>query len=264
MNEILFAVLLVGGIGLLIGIILSVASIVFAVPKDEKAEAIEAILPGANCGACGFSGCSGYAKALADGDAKPGLCSPGGEETVKAIAEVLGVKADSVEKKSALVHCMGSEDNTESKMEYQGLSSCAAAALMHGGTGKCSYGCIGLGDCASVCAYDAIKLCSGVAQVDFAKCRGCSMCVSACPKNLISLAPVKQMAVVRCSNCDKGAQTRKDCKAGCIGCMKCVKACEFGAVKVENFHAKVDPELCTACGKCVSACPQGCISLMDI
>ena len=264
MNTIIFAVLLVGGIGLLIGLILAIASMVFAVPKDEKAEAIEEILPGANCGACGYSGCSGYAKALASGEAKPGLCSPGGEDTVKAIAEILGVDAGSVEKKTALVHCIGSSDNTENKMEYQGMLSCAAAAMIHGGLNKCSYGCIGLGDCAAACPYDAIKICNGVARVDMDKCRACSMCVAACPKNLISIVPARNAAVVRCSNCDKGAQTRKDCKAGCIGCMKCVKVCEFAAVKVEKFHASIDPELCTSCGKCIAACPQGCISVISL
>ncbi len=264
MNDILFAVLLVGGIGLLIGIILAVASIVFAVAKDEKAEAIEQLLPGANCGACGYSGCSGYAAALAKGEAKPGLCSPGGEETASAVAELLGVDAQGVVKRVALVHCNGSLDNTENKMEYQGIASCAAAAMLHGGPGKCAYGCIGFGDCAAACSYGAVKICSGSAHIDPAKCRGCSMCAEACPQRLISMQPLKAAAVVRCKNCDKGAQTRNSCQIGCIGCMKCVKACEYGAVKVESFCASVDPEKCTACGKCAEVCPRGCISLLNI
>lgn len=262
MRDVLFAVLLVGGIGLLIGIILAVASIIFAVPKDEKAEAIAEVLPGANCGACGFSGCAGYAKALSEGKAKVGLCSPGGEETAKAVAALLGVEAGSMEKTAAVVHCMGSEDKTERKMDYRGIKTCAAAAMMYGGTGKCSYGCMGFGDCAAVCEYDAVRICNSVAQIDKDKCRACSKCVEACPHGLISILPVKRQAVVKCSNCDKGAQTRKDCKVGCIGCMKCVKVCKSGAVRIENLHAVVDPAKCTGCAMCEQECPQKCIIVL--
>lgn len=259
MNPILFAVLVVAGIGLIVGIVLAVASAVMAVPKDEKAEAILEALPGANCGACGFSGCSGYAKALADGSAKPGLCSPGGEETAKAVAAILGTKAEKSIKRTAVVHCSGSLQHTENKMEYQGISSCAAAVQLGGGPGKCAYGCIGLGDCKAACEYDAITVCNGLAAVNPDKCKACTMCVSACPKKLISILPVKKQAQVLCSSCDKGAQTKAACSTGCIGCMRCVKACEFGAIKVEKFHAVVDPSLCTGCMKCVESCKQGCI-----
>lgn len=120
---------------------------------------------------------------------------------------------------------------------------------------------MGLGDCAAVCEYDAIKVCNGVASIDPNRCKGCSKCVQACPKHLISFVPLKPQAVVRCSNCDKGGVTRKLCKVGCIGCMKCVKACESGAVTVNQFKASVDPAKCTACGKCVEVCPQDCIRM---
>lgn len=263
MHELLIAVLIVAGIGLIAGLGLAIASIVMAVPKDEKAEAVLETLPGANCGACGYSGCSGYAAALAHGEAKPGLCSPGGAETAAAIAQVLGVEAGEVEYKTALVHCMGSYDNTSDRMRYQGIESCAAAAQLYGGVGSCSYGCMGLGDCASVCEYDAIKVCNGVASIDPGRCKGCSKCVEACPKRLISFVPLKIQAVVRCSNCDKGGEARKVCKTACIGCMRCVKACEFGAVTVKNFKAEVDPQRCTGCGKCVEVCGQGCITLFE-
>ncbi len=263
MNELILPILIVAGIGLIAGLGLAIASIVMAVPKNEKAEKVLEVLPGANCGACGYSGCSGYAEALAKGEAAPGLCFPGGAAVSAAIAEVLGVEAGKVEYKTALVHCMGTYDNTSDKMEYQGLSSCAAAAQLFGGIGSCSYGCMGLGDCAAACDYGAITVCNGVASINPEKCRGCSKCVAACPKKLISFVPLKPQAVVRCSNCDKGAATRKVCKTGCIGCMKCVKACEFGAVEVKNFLARVDPERCTGCGKCVESCPQGCITFFE-
>ena len=262
MNEILIPVLIVAGIGLIAGILLAVASIIMAVPKDEKAAAVLELLPGANCGACGYSGCSGYAEALAKGEAKPGLCSPGGAETASKIAALLGEGDVAVEYHAALVHCTGSYDYTTDKMIYDGLESCAAAAQLSGGTASCRFGCMGLGDCEKACPYHAITVCNGLAVIHPARCRGCSLCVAACPKKLISLVPVKPQAVVRCASCDKGAVTNKVCKIGCIGCMKCTKVCETGAIKVEQFHASVDPQTCTACGKCVEACPRNCISLL--
>ena len=261
MNGILIAILLVTAIGLIAGVGLAIASVVMAVPRDEKAAAIEEILPGANCGACGFSGCSGYDAALSKGEAKPGLCSPGGNETAQAIAAILGSGEVSVEPKSALVRCAGTKENAAEKMEYFGKKSCSSAILLHGGAKQCQNGCLGFGDCQAVCEFDAISICNGVAVVNPALCRACGKCVAACPKKLIDIFPVKQQAVVLCSNCDKGAEARKACKVACIGCMKCVKTCPEQAIRVENFHAIVDPEKCTGCGSCVEQCPQSCISL---
>lgn len=265
MNETLFAVLIavavVAGIGLLIGLVLSVASAVMAVPKDEKAEKILELLPGANCGACGYSGCEGYAKALAKGTAKPGLCSPGGEKCAKAIGGLLGVDGE-VEKKVAVVKCMGSRDNTSDKALYQGVQSCLMASKTGNGLTSCLYGCIGLGDCTRVCPNNAISVCNGVAVVNDELCVGCKLCANACPRHIISIVPVKDQAVVRCSNTDKGAVARKACKSACIGCQKCVKVCEFGAVSVTNFCAHVDYTKCTYCKKCVENCPVGCITLI--
>lgn len=263
MNSILIAVGLVAGIGLLIGLILSVASILMAVPKNERAEAVLEVLPGANCGACGFSGCSGYAEALAKGAAEVGLCPVGGEKCAKDCAAVLGVDAGSMEKKVAVVRCMGSLDHTSYKAEYTGLHSCAAALKIGGGLTACSYGCIGLGDCEAACPYGAIHVCNGVAVVDKDKCKACSLCVKACPRQIIAIVPFKDQAIVRCANRDKGAVTRKLCSAGCIGCKKCEKTCPVGAVKVTDFNACVDPALCTGCGACVEACPQHCITYFD-
>ena len=262
MNPIVLAIIIVSVIGLVAGLGLAVASAVMSVPKDEKAEAILECLPGANCGACGFSGCSGYAAALSKGEAENGLCSPGGSAAAKKIAGVLGVEMGEVQLKTALVHCMGTFDNTGNKMEYQGVQSCAAANQMFGGVGSCHFGCMGLGECMQVCEYGAITVCNGVAHIDATKCRGCSKCVKACPKGLISFEPLKPIAVVRCKNCDKGGQTGKVCKVGCIGCMKCQKACPTGAITVEHFLASVDATKCTGCGACVDACPRGCVSLL--
>lgn len=263
MNEILIAVLIVAAMGLIIGLILAVASVIMAVPKDEKAEAVLEVLPGANCGACGYSGCSGYAKALAHGEAQPGLCSPGGEECVKAIAKVLGVEAGAIERKTAVVKCDGTAENSPLKMEYQGITTCAAAAALHGGTKNCSYGCIGFGDCVNVCEYDAIAIEDNVARINPAKCKSCGMCVKTCPKHLISIVPLKKQAVVMCSNCDKGATATAACRTACIACMKCAKTCPVGAIKIENLHAVVNPQLCTGCGECAKVCPKNCIGMMQ-
>ncbi len=264
MNETVFAILIaigaVAGIGLIIGLVLAIASIVMAVPKDEKAEAVLELLPGANCGACGYSGCEGYAKALSKGEAKPGLCSPGGEECTDAIAAVLGVEGETI-KRVALVHCMGSCDNTQNKAQFQGVNSCLAAHKIGSGITTCSYGCLGMGDCVNACLSNAITVCNGVAVVDYTKCGGCGLCADACPRKLITIAPLKEQAIVRCSNHDKGAVAKKACKAACIGCMKCVKSCEAQAISVNNFCATIDPEKCTCCGVCVENCPCSCITL---
>jgi len=263
MNELLIPVLIVAGIGLFSGLILAFASIVMAVPKDEKAEAIQEMLPGANCGACGFSGCAGYAKAMSNGEAKPGLCTVGGAAVAKTISEYLGCDAANVAKKIALVHCLGSYDNTSDKVEYEGIKTCAGAAIVAGGVASCQYGCMGLGDCMSACQYGAISVCNGVATISPVRCVGCSMCVSACPKHLISFVPANKQAVVRCSNCDTGALTNKVCKVGCIGCKKCEKTCQHDAVHVVNSLATVDSVKCVGCGECVDVCPRHCITMFD-
>ncbi len=256
---ILIAALIVSGIGLVIGLILSFASAVMAVPTDEKVEALTEALPGANCGACGYSGCSGYAAALASGEAKNGLCAPGGEDCAKEIARILGQEVSSLEKKVAVVRCMGITDNTEDKVNYQGVQSCKGAMIV-GSKGHCEFGCLGLGDCTAVCSYNAISLCNGVARIDTDLCRGCGLCVSACPKKIIDIVPLKEQVIVRCSNTQKGALAKKVCKAACIGCKKCEKVCENGAVTVANFKATVNAQKCSGCEACVEACPQGSIT----
>ncbi len=261
MNDILVAVIIVVAIGLVAGIGLAIASIVMAVPKNEKAEALNEALPGANCGACGYSGCAGYALALANGEATLGLCSPGGQECVDACGEILGISV-SMELKTAVVHCAGDYEVTTDKMNYDGIESCAAASLLAGGISSCRFGCMGMGDCQRVCQYDAVVIENGLAKIDPAKCKSCAMCVTACPKNLISIIPIKEQAFVKCSNCDKGAGVMKICKIGCIGCMKCVKVCEEKAVSVTSFMARIDHDKCTGCGKCVEACPRNIIEIL--
>ena len=260
MSEILLPVLIVGIIGLIAGVGLTVAAIVMSVPHDERIDAVRDALPGANCGACGYTGCDDYAKAVVEQEEKTSLCAPGGANTISGIAAALGKEPEPYASKTAVVRCFGSYDNTENQMQYRGISTCAAAAQHFGGVSRCPAGCMGLGDCASACPFGAVSVCNGVAVIDSEKCMACGLCVKKCPKNIIEIVPVRESAIVRCRNTQKGGETRKICKSGCIGCSKCKQVCEFGAVKIENFLAEIDHEKCTACGKCMAECPVGAIN----
>lgn len=266
MNPIIIAVIIVSAIGILLGVGLAVASIVMAVPVDEKAEAIVEVLPGANCGACGFSGCSGYAGALSSGKTtETTLCNPGGSEAAANIAKILGVSSGSVKPMTAVVLCQGNSENCDTKINYVGAKSCKFANQLFKGPKECSYGCIGFGDCINVCEYDAIQICDGVARINPLACKACKKCIKECPKGIIELVPLfETKANVFCMNKNKGAQTRKECKVGCIGCMKCAKTCEFEAITVENNLAHVDYNKCTGCGKCVEGCPTKCLNLVTL
>lgn len=264
LKVVLIAVLLVGGVGLIAAVLLSVASTVFAVPVNEKEVAIRDLLPGANCGACGYSGCDSYAKALAnEANIPANLCRPGGNDAMVAISGILGVEVTESEKLAALVQCAGDCNVCKTKSKYQGIDSCAAAKMLFGGPNACMHGCLGCGDCTNVCEYDAIHVVNGVAVVNQNNCVACGLCADACPNHLIDLVPVKKVAAVRCSNKDKGAITRAACSKGCIGCMKCQKNCPSGAVTVTNNFARVDYSKCTGCGICVEGCPVKCISMVQ-
>ncbi len=255
MNAILIAVIPVVIIGIISAVMLVVASKVMAVKEDERFPKVRECLPGANCGACGFAGCDGYAKALCEDDSTPSnLCVPGGTACAKEISEVLGVEFNDVAAQVAVVHCLGDCNATEDKVDYHGMESCAAAKMIFGGKGKCGWGCIGLGDCARACPEDAICVKEGIAHVKTALCIGCGACVRTCPNNLISLRKDQPTTVVVCSNKDKGALTRKVCSNGCIGCKKCEKTCEYDAIKVINNLAVIDYEKCTNCGACAEVC----------
>ena len=262
--EIWVPILVVCIIGLICGVGLSVASSVMAVKEDERFPAIRECLPGANCGACGFTGCDGYAKALLEPGTKTNLCVPGGAEAAKKLAAVLGVEAEETVRKVAVVKCSGTCDVTQPKEDYRGMQSCKAAKLLFGGPGSCTYGCIGYGDCAAVCPQKAISLERGVAFVDAASCVGCGLCAKQCPQGVIAVVPETAKSVVACSNRDKGALTRKVCTIGCIGCMKCAKNCEVGAITVTGNLAEIDYRKCTGCGKCAEVCTTGCIRLADL
>lgn len=262
MNSILLAIAIIGGIGLVGGILLAIIShFCDSGEENERLAEIRDALPGANCGACGYAGCDSYAEAVENGSAEPNLCAPGGKDAALKLSEILGVEIE-LTPKVARVNCNGCTDNAETRYNYTGMLSCKAAAALGGGMKSCDFACLGLGDCQNVCEFGAISVENGVAVVNEALCGGCGLCAKTCPKQVISIVTKKASAVIPCSNKQKGGVARKNCKAACIGCSACVRACEFGAVKVENFLATVDETKCTACGKCVAACPQKIISIV--
>ena len=260
MNYIL-PMLIFAGLGLLAGILLTVISKVFAVKTDERLEAVQNALPQINCGACGFSGCNDYADAIVNHGAAINKCNPGGEDAVKKIGSIMGKEAGDIQSVSAFVHCRGNCDAAPSKYEFCGTSSCAAANRFYKGSKMCTSGCLGLGDCLSVCPSGAIKICNGVAFIDEELCEGCGLCVKACPKKLISVRRKNQIVDVVCRSKHSGKDTRKLCKNGCVGCRLCEKACPTGAIKVENNFASIDYDKCTNCGVCADTCKMGVIKV---
>lgn len=253
--DILLPVIIVAAIGLVVGLGLSLASKFMAVPTDEREEKIRECLPGANCGACGYSGCDGYAAAIAKGEADPSLCAPGGNATADALAQVLGVEIDTSPKK-AFIACGGTTELTAAKYAYSGMMSCNAANLVHLGPNMCEFGCIGFGDCAAACPFGAISLQNGRPIVCEDKCVGCGKCIPACPKSLIALKPQGTPTAINCSNKEKGAAVAKACKVSCLTCTQCEKVCEAGAIKIENNLPIIDYSLCTGCGKCKEVCKR--------
>lgn len=254
---ILYAAVVVGLVGIFVGLFLGIAGLKFKVEVDEKEEAVLAVLPGNNCGGCGFAGCSGLAAAIAKGEAAVNACPVGGEPVGSQIAAIMGVEAESTEKKVAFVHCQGDCDKANQDYEYSGVQDCSMMSFVPGGGPKsCNSGCMGYGNCVKACPFDAIKVVNGVAVVDKEKCKACGKCVLACPKNLISLIPYRAKTEVACKSIDKGPVTMKACSVGCIGCGICVKNCPSEAVAVNDFHATIDQSKCTGCGACIAKCPK--------
>lgn len=252
---IVYAIVVLGVLGLIFGIVLDFASKKFAVEVDEKEAAVLSVLPGANCGGCGFPGCGGLAAAIAKGDAPVNACPVGGADCAAKVAEIMGVDAGSGEKIVAHVRCKGSCSVSNNKYEYDGIQDCRAAAALIGGPKSCSYGCLGLATCVKACGFDAIHVVDGVAIVDEEKCVNCGKCIDICPKGLIERKPANKAVTVDCKSNDFGKNVKEKCQAGCIGCGLCVKECPFDAIIFENKLAQIDYDKCKQCNKCATKCP---------
>lgn len=254
--QIIIPVLVVGGLGLLFGLLLSFASMVFAVKEDERISKINEALPGANCGGCGYAGCGAYAAAVVNEGAPVNACSVGKQAVTEKIAEIMGVDAASSEMRIAHVKCQGTCHNTELKFEYEGERDCVALSKLAGGQKHCRNACLGQGTCLNVCAFDAIEIKDGVAFINEDKCMGCGACVGICPRNVIELIPITAKVSVGCSNTENAKSATRHCKASCIGCKMCERVCEADAIKVINNNAVIDYSKCTGCGKCAEKCPK--------
>lgn len=269
MEVLLFAVVTLGGIGLVSAIVLFIASKKFAVYSDPRIAKVAEVLPQANCGGCGYPGCSGFAEACVKAGSLEGkLCPVGGQPVMAKVADILGLAAVESEPKVAVVRCNGTCANRPKLSRYDGVKSCAIAAATYGGETGCSYGCLGYGDCVKVCQFGAITINpeTGIAEVDESKCTACGACVKACPKGIIELrnkGKNNRRVYVSCVNKDKGIIAKKACAASCIGCGKCVKTCPFGAITLENNLAYIDFNICKMCRKCVDECPQGAIQAIN-
>lgn len=236
------AVISLGGIGFLAAVILGFAAKKFAVEVDPREEEIAGNLPGANCGACGYAGCGGYAKAVVAGSAPPNLCTPGGAGAVAMIARVMGVEATAAEPTVAVICCQGDNTRAKDKYKYVGVHDCRTAQALAGGPKACPSGCLGLGTCVAACAFGALSISpEGLAVVDREKCVGCKKCTTVCPRNVIKMAPKSATVQVLCNSHDKGAVIKSYCQVGCIGCQICKKTAE-DVYAVDNFLASVKNE----------------------
>lgn len=261
MKLILFAIVGLGTLGFIAGAMLSYANQKFFFKVDPRIEEIDEALPGANCGACGYPGCRGFSEAVVAGKVDASGCLLGGDEITCKISKIMGVETVSAkDKKVAILKCGGGKEQCPPKFDYEGVKTCQAANTTGGGFKSCSYGCLGLADCARICPVDAIEINdNGLPVVDKIKCISCGKCITACPRGLFTLLPASIKYHVNCSSKDKGAVARKACKVSCIGCGICAKKCPSSAIELKENLATIDQTKCTKSGECFKACPTKCI-----
>jgi len=247
--------------GLFFGILLALASKLFAVKTDPRIDAVREALPGANCGACGYASCVSFAEAVVHEEAPTNGCVPGQEETARAVADILKRDYIAVKPLVATVFCAGDKEKTTDLYVYDGVEDCSVVLHYHNGLKGCSYGCLGLGSCVDACPFGVITMGEhGLPVVDADACTGCGLCVKACPRDLIKILPQSDLGhLVLCSSHDRGKQVSAVCSIGCIACKACIKACPRDAIEMEEYLAVIDLEKCDDCGKCVEACRPGTI-----
>lgn len=263
-QDILIPTMIVGGITLFLGVIIAIVSKVFQLPVNQLQSDLQAVLPGANCGACGFSGCEGYAVYLAGGGKDIGKCPVGGPDCSNELASLMGLPPKPFMPQVAHVMCNGTAHHTTKRFDYKGILDCNAAQGLFSGPNSCTFGCMGYGSCVEKCPYEAIDMVDGIAVINKVKCTACGLCVPVCPKKLIFIVPkFHNDYTVECRNKWPGSETKKHCTAGCIGCQRCFKICPSGAITMDGPLAVIDPVKCTQCGKCYEVCPVPCISRAD-
>jgi Na+-translocating ferredoxin:NAD+ oxidoreductase RNF subunit RnfB len=265
MNLILFSLLTLGIVGAGSAIILFFVAKKFYVYEDVRIDEVEAVLPAANCGGCGFPGCRAFADACVKAETMDGLnCPVGGADTMSAVASILGREAVISAPTVAVVRCGGTCEHRPRTSEYDGVKHCFIAHNLYSGESGCSYGCLGLGDCEVSCEFDAIKVnpITRLPEVDEDKCTSCGACVRACPKTLIELrkkGPKSRRIYVSCRNEERGPIAKKNCEVACIACGKCVKVCPHDAITITNNLAFIHDDKCKLCRKCVEVCPTNAI-----
>jgi Na+-translocating ferredoxin:NAD+ oxidoreductase RNF subunit RnfB len=254
-------------LGILLGLGLAFAARLLAVRRDERVEAIEKALPGANCGACGFAGCAAYAAQIVGGEVALDLCTVGGAEVAKQVARIMGVEyqGSAAGKRVPQVHCRGGQGTAERAFNYSGVEDCVALFALFGGNKICKYGCLGLGTCMRVCPVDAIYYdAEGLVWVNKEICISCGQCVKICPTGVMQWLPYEADYLVVCSSKDKGALVRKYCKVGCIACKICEKKSPEGGYKVEDNLSRIDFAAAGDRKAGADACPTKCIVINDV
>ena len=260
MLNVVYAIVVLGVLGALFGLILAIASKIFEVKKDPREEAILSHLAGANCGGCGYPGCAGCAAAILAGNAPVNACAPAGAENAAAIAQIMGMEAPSGERQVAYVRCNGGEA-AKKRYEYVGVQDCLAATKIAAGPLECAFGCLGFGSCVKACQFGAMTIGpNGTAVVDPEKCTNCGACMKACPRKLIVPVPASKKVHVACANKEKGKAAMNVCANSCIGCGLCQKECKKDAIHVVDGVAVIDYDKCVGCKLCTKVCPRDAIS----
>lgn len=262
---VIWTIAVIALLGLVLALVLYIVADRFKVEEDPRIDEVEKVMPGANCGGCGFAGCRAFADAAVKApNLDNNYCPVGGNDVMKKVAAILGYEVKEKAPMVAVVRCNGSCEARPRINEYDGYASCRVKAALYAGDTACAFGCLGCGDCVAACAFGAISMdpATGLPVVDESKCTACGACAKACPKSIIEIRPKGPRGMrlyVSCLNRDKGPAAKKACASACIGCGICAKTCTHGAITVENNVAYIDPAKCKLCRECEAVCPTGAI-----